>query len=444
MNRKELWQTAIGRVLREDPFLGTVVLRHKLKWNDSIPSALIDGETIQLNEKWWRDSTPSLACFRLRHLAAHVAFGHHLRRGNRDQETWNLATDLAINPLLQLGQQDKIGDMPDAFDLPSGKTAEWYYAELQQQDKQEDQDEDSDTKPEDEEQEQDSPGQDDSGKDESDDDDEDADDADNQSESDDSDDADDGEQDGDGSPAEADEGDGDESDSPGRNVKPDPSDLGSPADCPIPNGSGELAITLVQAGQAAAGSMQGWEEIMLAKMMNPPPLNPKTLLRLYMQQAAQTKQTYSRTNRRTAWRTDVIMPGRFERTLGKVSICIDTSGSVTEIELAWAMCAINEIIGAFPETEVTVIEADTVVHRVASYKGIPLPVNTKFKGRGGTLFAEALLVAEKSSPTVILYITDGYPARWPDMRACRTPVVWLMTRNGATAPWGRQVNIPVG
>ena len=439
MNRKESWRNAIGRVLREDPFLGTIVLRHKVEWTNKVVSATIDGEVVRINEDWWKGATPTVAVFRLRHLASHVAFGHHLRRGAREQERWNMACDYAINPLLQLGDTTTLMDLPEDVGLPSGKAAEWYYDALKKEEDENNPDnqsgsgdgEDGDGS---------GAGGGDEGSEKSD--------NTQPSEGDEGDESEGGDDDdgADGDNSEkADDGDSEVSGNDGEN-EPDRADCGSPADNTQPNGESQLALTIVTANNAmvGAGMMKGWQEELVNKLLNPPPLNPKTLLRLYMTQAAQTKQTYSRTNRRSAWRNDIIMPGRFERTLGKVAVCVDTSGSVSLKELAWAMNAINEIIGAFPDTEVTVIEADTVVHRIRQYKGLPLPEGTTFKGRGGTLFEEALACAEKQDPTVILYVTDGQPGRWPLRESVRIPVVWFMTRTGAKAPWGRQIDIPVG
>ena len=44
------------------------------------------------------------------HEALHVAFCHHLRRGERDAKAWNIATDFAINGMLI---EADIGTMPD-------------------------------------------------------------------------------------------------------------------------------------------------------------------------------------------------------------------------------------------------------------------------------------------------------------------------------------------
>jgi len=59
-----------------------------------------DGKRIYYNpdvvDEW---SEPELL-FVMLHEVAHILWGHHLRRGNRDPMRWNIACDYAVNPIL--------------------------------------------------------------------------------------------------------------------------------------------------------------------------------------------------------------------------------------------------------------------------------------------------------------------------------------------------------
>lgn len=68
---------------------------------------------------------PSL-CARLAHLAMHAALGALARRGARDPLRWNVAHDLAIEPLLKAAALPSGAALP-AADLPAGASAEEYY-----------------------------------------------------------------------------------------------------------------------------------------------------------------------------------------------------------------------------------------------------------------------------------------------------------------------------
>lgn len=83
--------------------------------------------------------TPAQIATSYLHEGLHVLNLHGLRRGTRDPKLWNAAADLAINSDLEAAGCDMLQNvegkkmlLPKAFDLPSGKTAEWYYSALEQ------------------------------------------------------------------------------------------------------------------------------------------------------------------------------------------------------------------------------------------------------------------------------------------------------------------------
>lgn len=67
------------------------------------------------------------------HEALHLLLRHFGRRGDREIELWNVATDMEINDDLQLppSLQEK-AVVPSRFGLPDGQPAEWYYEQLEQ------------------------------------------------------------------------------------------------------------------------------------------------------------------------------------------------------------------------------------------------------------------------------------------------------------------------
>ena len=71
---------------------------------------------------------PSL-CARIAHLCLHAALGAFVRRAERDAPRWNVAHDLAIDPLLRAAGLIVGVDLP-SLDLPAGASAEEFYARL--------------------------------------------------------------------------------------------------------------------------------------------------------------------------------------------------------------------------------------------------------------------------------------------------------------------------
>ncbi|MEU6803809.1 vWA domain-containing protein [Streptomyces neyagawaensis] len=139
--------------------------------------------------------------------------------------------------------------------------------------------------------------------------------------------------------------------------------------------------------------------------------------------------TYGRPSRRSAGVPGAVLPS-LRRTPPRVSVIIDTSGSVSDAELGGALlevAAISRAVGGRRDL-VTVVPCDAaarIAHPLCRAEGIPL------MGGGGTDlrsgFARAL--RSRPRPDVVVVLTDGQTP-WPSSRpACRT-VVGLFPRHG--------------
>lgn len=137
--------------------------------------------------------------------------------------------------------------------------------------------------------------------------------------------------------------------------------------------------------------------------------------------------TYGRPSRRSAGVPGVVLP-ILRRRPPRVTVVIDTSGSVNDAELGSALrevAAISRAVGGRRDL-VSVLSCDAsagVVHPLCRAEGIPLV------GGGGTDlragFARALRTGQR--PDVIVVLTDGQTP-WPSSRPpCRT-VVGLFPR----------------
>ncbi|MEU8235277.1 VWA-like domain-containing protein [Actinoplanes sp. NPDC048967] len=138
--------------------------------------------------------------------------------------------------------------------------------------------------------------------------------------------------------------------------------------------------------------------------------------------------SYGRPSRRSAGLPGVVLPS-LRRRPPRVSVVIDTSGSVSDAELGSAVlevAAIGQAVGGRRDL-VTVLPCDAaprVVHTLCRTEGIPL------LGGGGTDmragFSRALRTTPR--PDVVVILTDGQTP-WPVAQpACRT-VVGLFSRD---------------
>lgn len=86
-------------LLLNHPFFGTLALRLKLE-SGSHPTMATDGKKIVYNPSFVASLTEAELEGTVAHEVMHCCLGHHCRRGGRDPELWNRATDYAINPIL--------------------------------------------------------------------------------------------------------------------------------------------------------------------------------------------------------------------------------------------------------------------------------------------------------------------------------------------------------
>jgi len=131
-----------------------------------------------------------------------------------------------------------------------------------------------------------------------------------------------------------------------------------------------------------------------------------------------------------------ILPGKARMAdRPRIMACIDTSGSLSDPDLADISAELARLGRA---AAVTVVECDTVIHRVYPYTK---PV-TGVMGRGGTDLRPPFELAflRKHKPDLLLYFTDGFgPA--PES-APRVPVIWVLTPSGQMpCKWGRTVRM---
>jgi predicted metal-dependent peptidase len=116
-------------------FFAALALRLEAMPTWDVPTLATDGERLLFNPEYTISLSEREVVGVVAHEVLHCALGHHARRGLRDPMRWNIACDLAVNPVL-LGA---------GFDLPRGRllpgegefagwhtglSAEDYYARL--------------------------------------------------------------------------------------------------------------------------------------------------------------------------------------------------------------------------------------------------------------------------------------------------------------------------
>src|SRR5580692_9449171 len=117
-------------LLKEKPFFGVLARALQVEPTLAVPAfRLTPDDRLRANALVVLELRFPLLCARLAHLCLHAALGAFARRAAREHLRWNVAHDLAIDPLLRAAGLSVSAGLP-GFELPRGASAEEYYALL--------------------------------------------------------------------------------------------------------------------------------------------------------------------------------------------------------------------------------------------------------------------------------------------------------------------------
>jgi len=144
----------------------------------------------------------------------------------------------------------------------------------------------------------------------------------------------------------------------------------------------------------------------------------------------------------------IYLPSRYNHRIGRIAVVIDTSGSIGQLELQTFIGEINAIFEDTDPETIEIIQCDAAIHETKCYDQNTLPiVISKFqvKGRGGTSFRPPFDYYKNGNMEepieCLIYLTDMYgdfPNYVPEY-----PVLWISTTEISEAPFGEVVQIIV-
>ena len=362
-------------------FFACLVLRLKSRVDWSIDTMATDGRVLAYNPTFVTGLSPDELVGVLSHEVMHNALAHATRQGTRDPRRWNIACDLAVNPLLtQAGfTLPKCRLMPGEgryAHLVPGKSADEYYAALQE----------SDATSEDQE----TLG-------------------------------------------------GSSSGDPGACGGVLPTEGHDAAE--TSEVEAEWAIAVVQAEQAAKGlgELPGGLARQVDRIVRPV-ADWRAVLHAFVSSHARNDYSWSRPNRRFLSQ-GLYLPGMRSEELGDVVLAVDTSGSVGAKQLALFASEIDGILSAF-DCSATVLYHDTAVQNVQTWQSSDGPLTLDPVGGGGTSHECVFDWLQRSDlrPACVICLTDldtNFPTRHPDV-----PVLWAVVGdNRSQPPFGVRVNL---
>lgn len=176
----------------------------------------------------------------------------------------------------------------------------------------------------------------------------------------------------------------------------------------------------------------------LVNEMNKSQVNWKQQLRQMFVSAQ--KSVKEPTRKRRNRRYGILQPGSKRKPKFKVTVAVDTSGSMSGEPLKHAWAELASIYSSFSDIELIVIEADCVVQDIYEFDPKKVP---QFKGAGGTSYGPAIKKASELKAELLVFIGDMDAADKPEKP--KFPVVWCVTGNSnPPADFGKVVRVEVG
>lgn len=422
---------ARAALITGQPFFGALALSQTLVERPSIETAAVDGKSLFYAPSFVQGLTEPQTIGMLAHEVMHVALMHHVRRGGRDANEWNIAADIAVNSaVLDAGFVLPPGAIVDrSYD---GMGVEEIFAARAGAKAQAQQEPGDEPEPGDDGQESPQSGGDDASGDDS---------------------GDEGE--GAGAPSEgegeANGGPGDDgatgNGGPGEQPAPDPGRCGgvldAASDAP---GLAEaaantesmvrqaIAVAASQAGELPAGLKRIVDEL------NKPRVSWRDVLARFIDDAATRALDWNRPNKRFL-DSGFFLPGSQPDSVGTIAVCVDTSGSIDDATLATFAAEVQAMLDDGRVERVAIVYCDAEVNGTQEFT-TGETVKMEPAGGGGTSFAPALAHVAEHCPeaAAIVYLTDlecygrGGWGMEPSM-----PVLWVVWGRHRWAPFGEVV-----
>jgi predicted metal-dependent peptidase len=133
------------------------------------------------------------------------------------------------------------------------------------------------------------------------------------------------------------------------------------------------------------------------------------------------------------------MPSLHSYGLGHLTFAIDTSGSINDEELQEMLSEIKGIQQVFNPERMTIIDCDSVIHKVHAVTQNTDILSLEFHGGGGTRFQPVLDYVEEHPTQALIYFTDLYGES--ELDPVNYPVLWICNSDHEPATIGETVYV---
>jgi predicted metal-dependent peptidase len=368
---EKLVTARVGLLLRH-PFFGNLATRLELiDASDWCSTLATDGRKFYYSNEFVNKLTPKQAEFGFAHEVLHNVFDHMGRRDGRDPTLSNIAADYAANQILK---DERIGEVPEFIKIfQDNKYRGWSYEQIYNElyDKAEKIDLSELGELLDEHL--------------------------------------DGEGEG---------GDNDDKDGPNGTGRPK---LSAEEKKKIRD---EIKEAMVAAAQAAGAGRIPAGVARIISDFTEPKMDWRQLLRMSIQSILKSNFSFNRPNRKSQ-HSGAILPGMMNEQTIDVSVGIDMSGSISDVQSKDFLSEVKGIMDEYVDFKLDIWCFDTQVYNYAQFTGDTADeiMDYEVKGGGGTDFDAnwEFMKSEDIVPKKFIMFTDGYPCgSWGDEDYCDT------------------------
>ncbi|MFX0065703.1 MAG: VWA-like domain-containing protein [Candidatus Hermodarchaeota archaeon] len=371
MSLEDEFTRARVQLLLDHPFYGFIATHIKLEENKEIKRVTTDGQTLFYNPAYIKELDFEELKTVIAQIILYIALDHIERRGDRDPQRWDVATDFAVNPIL----------LQSGFKLPEGSLIEENFEDLEAEAIYDLLTDDLLSR---------------------------------------------------GRPlAEI-----------SRDTGAIPTTLADLIDeeesITQPLRDYDLKRVIIQALQVAKkqGNVPLGLERRLGSILNPD-LPWEQLLTQYIYSSF--KDDWRWIPNRRFIPLGITLPSTYSESL-RLVVAIDTSGSVSDIQLNWFLAEIKGIIATLRQYEILIFGCDAAIQDIYRFETGDSLEGIKFtlRGKGGTDFRPIFdyIEEEQFMPDCLVYFTDAY-GTFPEMEPTY-PVIWVVSSR-KRVPWGTRI-----
>jgi predicted metal-dependent peptidase len=184
----------------------------------------------------------------------------------------------------------------------------------------------------------------------------------------------------------------------------------------------EIKEAMVAAAQSAGAGRVPAGIQRLIKDFTEPKMDWRQLLRMQIQSIIKSNFSFSRPNRKSQ-HSGAVLPGLMNEETIDVSIAIDMSGSISDVQAKDFMSEVKGIMEEYKDFKLDIWCFDTEVYNYAKFTGDTADeiMDYEVKGGGGTDFDVnfEFMKEEGIEPKKFIMFTDGYPCgSWGDEHYC--------------------------